>query len=191
MNRKWIGIEYNGTAFTHCHPRIKAVIDGEQGGISKTVNWKGGGGFKFYELAPTLLEKSKRGNLVISDKYNEEMLSHAMAKHEGYTYAPDGTIFWKQGFSGENNFIFTTTGHLSPEYIDNIASQLSEDDYWLICAESFDATCPNRHKRIIIRPIPKMLLGRCEWGKDNYDLNIIMREVTDWEETEDDCDGEN
>jgi len=181
MNRRWIGIELGEHAYTHCQPRLKAVINGEQGGISNDVSWQGGGGFKFYELAPTLLEKSKRGNLVISDKYNEEMLAQAMAKHEGYIYAPDEDIFWKQGHSGDNNFIFTTTGHLTSEYIDNIASQLGEDEYLLICAESFDVACIDRHKRIIIRPIPKMLLGRCEWGRDSYDLNVIMQEVTDWE----------
>jgi adenine-specific DNA-methyltransferase len=191
LNRRWIGVELGNHAYTHDYPRMKAVIDGEQGGISKAVNWNGGGGFKFYELAPTLLEKSKRGNFIISDKYNEEMLAHAMAKHEGYTYAPHENIIWKQGYSGDNNFIFTTTGHLSPQFIDNIGSQLGEDEYLLICAESFDTTCINRHKNIIVRPIPKMLLGRCEWGKDNYDLNIIMQEVTGWnEELEEEMDGD-
>jgi len=182
MNRRWIGIELGEHAYTHCYPRLKVVVDGEQGGISKAVNWKGGGGFKFYELAPTLLEKDKYGVLEISDKYNNDMLAQAMAKHEGYTYAPDEKCFWKQGYSGENNYIFTTTGYLSPEYLDNIASQLQADKYLLICAESFDIACLNRHNNVIIRPIPKMLLGRCEWGKDNYDLNIIMQEIEDWGE---------
>ena len=187
MNRRWIGIELGDHAYTHCIPRMKAVVDGEQGGISKAVNWQGGGGFKVYELAPTLLEKSKRGNLMISDKYNEDMLAAAMAKHEGYTYAPVSDPFWKQGFSGERNYIFTTTGYISPKYLDNIATGLGADEYLLICAESFDMACVKRHKNITVRPIPRMLLGRCEWGKDNYDLNVIMQEVTDWE---DECDDE-
>ena len=108
------------------------------------------------------------------------MLAQAMAKHEGYTYAPDKYIFWKQGYSGEFNFIYTTSGYLSPLYIDNLASQLGQDNYLLICAESFDKECIGRQKNIIVSPIPRMLLGRCEWGKDNYDLNIIMQDVTDW-----------
>jgi adenine-specific DNA-methyltransferase len=181
MGRKWIGIELGGHAFTHCIPRLKAVVDGEQGGISKAVGWQGGGGFKVYELAPTLLEKSGRGNLQISNKYNEEMLASAMAKHEGYTYAPMEEPFWKQGYSGEYNFIFTTTGYISPAYLDNISTQLGADEYLLICAESFDQLCVKRQKNITVKPIPKMLLGRCEWGKDNYDLNVIMQEVN-WEE---------
>ena len=50
MNRKWIVVELGGHAITHTLPRLKNVIDGEQGGISKAVNWQGGGGFKFYNL---------------------------------------------------------------------------------------------------------------------------------------------
>jgi len=172
MGRKWIGIELGEHAYTHCIPRLKAVIDGEQGGISKSVGWQGGGGFKFYELAPTLLEPSGFGFLVLSDKYNHEMLCQAMAKHEGYTYAPDENVFWKQGYSGDNNFIFTAAGHISPQYLDNISSQLGENEYLLICSESFDTECVDRCDNILVRHIPRMLLGRCEWGKDNYDLNI-------------------
>jgi len=172
MGRKWIGIELGEHAYTHCIPRLKAVIDGEQGGISKSVGWQGGGGFKFYELAPTLLESSGFGFLILSDKYNNKMLSQAMAKHEGYIYAPDENVFWKQGYSGDNNFIFTAAGHISPQYLDNISSQLGENEYLLICAESFNNECVNRCDNILVRHIPRMLLGHCEWGKDNYDLNI-------------------
>ena len=177
MGRKWIGIELGEHAYTHCYPRLKAVVDGEQGGISKAVNWQGGGGFKFYELAPSLLEKSKCGNLVISNKYNEKMLAQALAKHEGYTYAPDENIFWKQGFLGDKNFIFTTPAYISIEFLDNITSELKEDEYLLIFSESFDKACVNRYKNIILRNIPKVLLGRCEWGKNNYNLNTIFDDI--------------
>jgi len=182
MGRKWIGVELGEHAYTHCYPRLKAVIDGEQGGISKAVNWQGGGGFKFYELAPSLLEKSKYGNLQISDKYNEEMLAQALAKHEGYTYAPDKKVFWKQGYSGNKNFIYTTSFSISVEFLDNIASELPEDEYLLIFSESFDKACVKRYKNIIIRNIPKVLLGRCEWGKDNYNLNTVLQDIDDWGE---------
>ena len=66
MNRKWIGIELGEHCHTHCLPRLKKVVDGtDQGGISKTVNWQGGGGFKYYYLAPSLLKEDKHGNWVI------------------------------------------------------------------------------------------------------------------------------
>lgn len=61
MGRKYIGIEMGEHAITHCVPRLKAVIDGEQGGISKTLNWQGGGGFTFYDLAETVFDED--GNI--------------------------------------------------------------------------------------------------------------------------------
>ena len=85
MGRRWIGVELGDHAYTHCAVRMRKVIEGEQGGISKSQNWKGGGGFKFYELAPSLLNHDKYGNLVINKEYNADMLAAAMAKHQGFT----------------------------------------------------------------------------------------------------------
>lgn len=56
MRRRYIGIEMGNHAITHCVPRLKAVIDGEQGGISKSVNWQGGGGFWFYKLGEQVFD---------------------------------------------------------------------------------------------------------------------------------------
>jgi len=50
MGRRYIGIEMGDHAVTHCVPRLKKVIEGEQGGISQAVGWQGGGGFRFYRL---------------------------------------------------------------------------------------------------------------------------------------------
>ena len=112
MGRRWIGVELGEHAKTHCVPRLKQVVDGEQGGISKAVNWKGGGGFKFYTLAPSLLKKDKFGNEIINPSYNADMLAAAMAKQEGFKYQPHESTYWKQGQSSEQDFIFTTTQFL-------------------------------------------------------------------------------
>ena len=56
MGRRWIGIEMGEHARTHCIPRLQKVIDGEQGGISEAVGWKGGGGFRFYTLGETAFD---------------------------------------------------------------------------------------------------------------------------------------
>ena len=117
MGRRWIGVELGNHAYTHSTVRMKKVIEGEQGGISKSVNWQGGGGFKFYELAPSLLNKDKYGNLVINKEYNADMLAAAMAKHQGFTYSPDEEVYWKQGKSSEHDFIFTTTKLLTAEML--------------------------------------------------------------------------
>ena len=184
MGRRWIGVELGDHAYTHCAPRMKKVIDGEQSGISKAVGWKGGGGFRFCELAPSLLQMDKFGRLVISEHYNAAMLAAAMAKHEGYAYCPDPQFVWKQGASGGKNFIFTTTQFVDAEYLQYIAGELPEDEYLLICAEDFAPGCDRDFPNITVRPIPKILLGRCEFGRDNYDLNVILQDEEEWEDEE-------
>ncbi|MCR4290060.1 MAG: site-specific DNA-methyltransferase [Candidatus Scalindua sp.] len=182
MGRKWIMLELGEHCHTHCLPRLKKVMDGtDQGGISKSVDWKGGGGFKYYYLAPSLLKEDKYGNWVIDERYNADMLAAAMAKHEGFKYNPDEQIYWKQGRSTEKDFIFTTTKFVTLEYIDKIHEQMSEGsasggkpgESLLLCCKSFSKACENRYTNITIKKIPKMLLGSCEFGKDDYSLNII------------------
>lgn len=60
MGRRYIGIEMGEHAVTHCAPRLKKVIDGERGGISDSVNWKGGGGFRFYRLGEPAFDAEGR-----------------------------------------------------------------------------------------------------------------------------------
>lgn len=57
MGRRYIGIEMGDHAVSHCVPRMKKVIDGEQGGISQAVSWQGGGGFRFYRLGPPVFDE--------------------------------------------------------------------------------------------------------------------------------------
>lgn len=173
MNRRWIGIELGEHANTHCVPRLKSVIEGEQRGISKAVNWQGGGGFKFYTLAPSLIQKDKYGNHIINPSYNPNMLAAAMAKQEGFKYMPDEKAYWKQGMSTEKDYIFTTTQFITVEILDKLAEELQPDESLLICCKSFAKGCVGRHRNITIKKIPQMLLGRCEFGKDDYSLNII------------------
>ena len=174
MGRRYIGIELGEHAYTHCVPRLKMVTDGtDQGGISKAQNWKGGSGFKFYELAPSLLKKDKFGNLVINKEYNADMLAAAMAKQEGYTYQPSQETYWKQGFGSETDYIYTTTQFLTVESLAAIHETMAEDESLLICCTSFQRECKSAFSNISIKKIPQMLLGRCEFGKDDYSLNII------------------
>lgn len=187
MGRRYIGIELGDHAYTHCYPRLKQVTDGtDQGGISKTQNWHGGSGFKFYELAPSLLKEDRFGNLVINREYNADMLAAAMAKQEGYTYRPDKELYWKQGQSSEQDFIYTTTQFLTVESLDAISDAMVEGESLLICCTAFQPECKNRHSRITIKKIPQMLLGRCAFGKDDYSLNIIDLPQLDEEEWDDD-----
>lgn len=174
MGRRWIGIELGEHAKTHCFPRLKAVVDGEQGGISKAVNWQGGGGFKFYTLAPPLLSVDKFGNKVINENYDAQMLAAAMAKHEGFLFQPDGQKFWKQGRSSEQDYIFTTTHYLTREFLDAIAEDLLAEESLLVCCTQYESGLENAYPNINIRRIPGILLNRCEFKQDSdYSLNII------------------
>lgn len=173
MGRRWIGVELGNHAYTHCAARMKKVIEGEQGGISKSQNWQGGGGFKFYELAPSLLNKDKYGNFVINKEYNANMLAAAMAKHQGFTYSPDAEMYWKQGNSSEHDFIFTTTQLITAEMLETIHDQLGEDESLLICCTKFQPECRNKFPNITIKKIPKVLLDTCEFDHDDYSLNIV------------------
>ena len=181
MGRRWIGVELGEHAKTHCVPRMQKVIDGEQGGISKAVNWQGGGGFKFYTLAPSLLKQDKFGNWVISQEYNADMLAAAMAKQEGFKYQPHKSSYWKQGQSAEQDFIFTTTQFLTVEALDSIKEEMQPGETLLICCKSFQKECKGKFGNITIKKIPLMLLGRCEYGKEDYSLNIINMPLSEAE----------
>lgn len=187
MARKWIMIELGDQYSEYIIPRLQKVIDGtDQGGISKNVNWQGGGGFKFYELAPSLLKKDKHGNWVIDkEHYNAEMLAAAVAKLNGYKYDPDEKTFWKQGKSYENSYIFTTTQFVSAKYLDMLAGEMQEKERLIICCPAFDVGLNGRYESIIIKKIPQSVLDKCDFGVNNYNMSII--DTSDIE-CEEDCD---
>jgi len=142
-------------------------------GGEKGVGWQGGGGFKYYYLAPSLLKKDKHVNWIIDERYNANMLAAAMAKHEGFKYCPDEHIYWKQGRSTEKDYIFVTTQFVTVQALDKIHEEMKPDESLLICCKSFQEACENRYAAITIKKIPRMLLGRCEFGKEDYSLNIV------------------
>lgn len=184
MKRKWVGIEMGEQAYTHCRVRLNKIIDGgDTGGITDEVSWNGGGGYKFYELAPTLINIDAFDEPVINKNYNADMLASAVALHEGFKYSPDASCFWKQSKSNENSYLFVTTNHLTIELIKEIENKMSDDEFLLIACKSFEKTCLDYSNRIKIKKIPQMLLGKCEFGKDNYNLNIVNPPV--YEEDED------
>lgn len=172
MNRKYIGIEMGEHCYTLCEPRLRSVINGDKTGISKEINWQGGGGFKFYELAPSLLKKDEFGNWIIEPKYDAEMLAEAMSKQEGYKFCPDEKNIFKQGYSTEKDFIFTTTQFISNDMLNKISNEIREDESLLICTTHFEEGTPSKYENITIKKIPQIILNRCEFGALNYNLNI-------------------
>lgn len=185
MGRRWIGVEMGNHAYTHCKVRMDKVIAGEDpGGITKAQNWQGGGGYRFYEVAPTLINKDPFDEYIINEDYDANMLAAAVALHEGFHYQPDGDLFWKQSVGNENSYLFVTTRHLNSPYLDSIKDTMEEDEYLIIACRSFDSGLDKAYDNITVKKIPQMLLERCEFGKADYNLNIVHPPVYD------DCDEE-
>lgn len=174
MNRKWIGIEMGDHCYSHCIPRLNDVINGkDMKGISELVNWKGGGGYKFYEMAPTLIKKDLFEEPIINPKYNAEMLASAVALHEGFKYNPSKEKFWKQSEGNEKSYLYVTTKFLNKEDIANIKNDMEDNEFLIIACTAYDKEIERLYKNIKIKKIPEMLLSKCEFGKENYNLNII------------------
>lgn len=190
MGRRWIGVELGDHCYTHCKVRLDKVIDGEDpGGITKAVGWKGGGGYRFFELAPTLITKDKWGQEVINKEYNPTMLAEAVCKLEGYTYAPSETEYFIHGHSTEKSFIYVTTNFIRKAELDDISEQVGGKRSLLICCKGFDrgASCAN----VRLKKIPEAVLKKCEWGHDDYSLNVANLPMSqDVEYVQDDLFGE-
>ncbi|MBX9561729.1 site-specific DNA-methyltransferase [Aeromonas hydrophila] len=187
MGRRWIMVELGEHCHTHIVPRLKKVIDGEdQGGISKAVNWQGGGGFRYLRLAPSLLKKDDWGNWVINKEYNAEMLAEAVCKHMGFTYAPSQTQFWNHGYSTETDHIYVTTGSLAYDQLKRISEEVGNERTLLICCKAFmmdGADFPN----LTLKKIPKVILNKCEWDHDDYSFTLnVLPEEQDEEWADDD-----
>lgn len=207
MGRRWIGIELGDHCYTHCIPRLKKVIDGEdEGGITYTQKkepvvklcknckealcekcaekigdsskaekvWFGGGGFRFYELAPSLIKRDRWGNPVFNPRYNAEMLAEALCKLEGFTYAPNPDVFWQQGYSTEQDFIYVTTQTLDTPMLEYLNDCVGKERSLLVCCGAYviDKETLAGLDRLTVKKIPQAVLDKCEWDHDDYSLNV-------------------
>ncbi len=164
MNRKWITIELGEQAYTHCKVRLDRVIDGEQGGISKAVNWQGGGGYKFYELAPSLLVPNPKLPTIkqINPEYTFEMMCEAICKLEGFKYKPDGKF---QGKSSEQRFIHITKEFVNGEYVNSLLANLGEGQSLLVYGTKIQSGL-RLPDNIVVKKIPKDLLDKCTFESE-------------------------
>lgn len=173
MGRRWIMIELGEHCHTHIIPRMQKVIDGEDaGGITQAVNWQGGGGFRYFRLAPSLLEKDRWGNWVINKAYNPVMLAEAVCKLEGFTYAPSDEHFWLHGYSTEQDFIYVTTQTLNHEQLQRLNDEVSDQRSLLVMCAAYRAASEATYPSLTIKKIPQAVLRRCEYGHDDYSLQV-------------------
>jgi adenine-specific DNA-methyltransferase len=174
MGRRWITVELGEHCHTEIIPRLKKVIDNSDlGGVTEQVGWSGGGGFHYYSIAPSLLEKDKWGHWVISKEFNAAMLAEATCKLEGFTYAPSDTVYWQHGHSTERDFIYVTTQHLSADQLAELSDEVGQERTLLVLCAAFRAPDgADRHPNLTVKKIPKQVLSRCEWGHDDYSLHV-------------------
>ena len=171
MGRRWIGIELLDHCYTNCAPRMNKVIDGEDaGGITKSVGWTGGGGYRFFELAPTLIKEDAYGQKIINPEYDAEKLAEAVCKLEGFTYSPSESEYFIHGHSTERDYIYVTTNYLKAEHLRALSDLVGPERSLLICCKGFSAgvKLPN----LTVKKIPKAVLDKCEYGHDDYSLNV-------------------
>lgn len=172
MGMHWIMVELRDHCHTHIIPRLKKVINGlDNTGITEAVGWKGGGGFRYYHLAPSLLEKDKWGNWVISHEFNAAMLAEAVCKLEGFTYQPNDTVYWQHGRSTERDFIYITTANLSHDQLQQLSDEVGGDRSLLVVCSAFRGR-KDGYTNLTVKKIPKTVLSRCEWGHDDYSLKV-------------------
>ena len=174
-NRKFILLEIHEKNMNEVIiPRINSIIDG----CDAVEIQKHGGGYCFYELAPSLLKRDDHNQLVFNyDAYDleqrESMIAEAIAKLNGYHYAPVEDVFWKQGMSHPGSYIYTTTQYISATYLDGISKSMNEDECLLVCCPAFDNGLGDRYDNIVVKKIPQSIWNKCEFGRKDYMINII------------------
>ncbi len=189
MGRRWIMVELGEHCHTHIIPRLKKVIDGEdKGGVTEVADWRGGGGFRYYRLAPSLIVNDRWGNPVINSEYNAAQLAEALAKLEGFTYAPSEMHWWQHGHSSERDFIYVTTQNLSADQLQALSDEVGPERSLLVCCAAFHgvaaAKAAERWPNLTLKKIPKMVLARCHWGRDDYSLNVTNLPMAEIEKPE-------
>lgn len=113
------------------------------------------------------------------------MLTEAMCKHMGFTYAPDESHYWMHGHSTETDFIYVTTSSLTHEQLRAISEDVGPNRTLLICCKAFNANA-EAFDNLTLKKIPQAVLTKCEWGKDDYSLNVAKLEPADDSQAEPD-----
>lgn len=172
LRRRWIMVERGAQAYTHIVPRLKGVIDGtDLSGITKAAAWKGGGGFRYYRLAPSLMKQDPFGRWVINPEYRAEQLAEAVCKLMGFSYAPSSEHYWQHGRSTETDFIYVTTASFTQAQLTALSEEVGPDRTLLVCCKAFRANVEG-FANLTLKKIPQAVLAKCEWGRDDYSLAV-------------------
>ena len=186
MGRKWIMVEIGDHCDTHIVPRLQKVIDGDDpGGVTEATGWEGGGSFRYYTLAPSLMTRDDRGQWIINPAlYDGPLLVQAIAKIEGFDYAPSDEVYWQQGQSSETDFLYVTTQTLTREQIEALNDEVGPDRSLVVFCKAFRVRKLEDFPNLTLKKIPKELLGKCEYDQDDYSLEVREPTVEEFDEDE-------
>lgn len=159
MGRKWIMVEFGEQANTHIAPRLQRVVSGEdQTGISKETAWKGGGGFKYFELGDSLFvqDDDLRYTIINPKMYNGKLI-RAVLKVEGFKlFNPDNGL---HGLSG-STAAHVTEQYLTQDYVNVLLNEIGDKaDYLVIYAKTISSSLmlPDN---VEVKRMPDVLLKR-------------------------------
>ena len=180
MNRRWIMIEMGEHCNSHIIPRLNAVINGQdENGVTDITDFKGGGGYRYYRLAKSLMKKDKFNQWIINrDEYDAEKLTQAICKIENFTYDPSSEYYWQHGHSTENDFIYVTTQSLTNDHFASLSHDVGENRSLLIVCGSYDGK-PERFQNLTVKVLRRELVGKFEWGRETYSLNVQADQPSD------------
>jgi adenine-specific DNA-methyltransferase len=171
MGRRWIMVELGEHCHTHIIPRLKQVIDGvDQGGVTAATGWRGGGGFRYFRLGPSLLTVDAHGREIVSDRLTPAMLAEAICKIEGFIYAPSEMVWWQHGHSTEGAFIYVTPASLTRDQLARLSDEVGEEQTLVVVCRAFRGA--GAFANLDVRKIPNSLRARCDWDRDDYSLAI-------------------
>ncbi|MEZ4615385.1 MAG: hypothetical protein R2867_07710 [Caldilineaceae bacterium] len=100
------------------------------------------------------------------------MLAAAVCKLEGFTYAPSSSHYWRHGHSTERDFIYVTTQTLARDQLQHLSDQVGAERSLLVCCGAFRVQRVEDFPNLTIKKIPTAVLARCEWGRDDYSLQV-------------------
>jgi adenine-specific DNA-methyltransferase len=117
------------------------------------------------------MEKDEWGNWIVNRQYDGAMLSEALCKLEGFHYAPSETIYWQHGHSTERDFIYVTTQNLTADQLHSLNEDVGPRRSLLVLCSSFRGKAED-YPNLTVKKIPNHVLSRCEWGHDDYSLQV-------------------
>lgn len=159
MGRKWIMVELGQHAVTHIIPRMKGVVDGsDKNGITKEVDWEGGGGFKYFELGDSLFVRDSDLRLtVINPKMYNGALIRAILKIEGFKLVnPDNGLHGKSGKTAAH----VTEQYLSQDYIDALVNEIGDQAKFIVVYAKTVSSKLKLPDNVEVKRIPDILLRK-------------------------------